>query len=247
MKTFAISSVFLFGLTSILLVPACDSETDAGPGAGGQGNEAGAGGAPDPASTCKVGKESFTKPGAPCGAAEEGKDCAIAGGNDPCIYGPLLTCRGGTWKAETEYLIDCSSVELDADGCPIDLEKAVGKACVAPKVDSCDLDSELDFKCVDGKWKYVSVGTCDPGTTADGDDCHDDEDGHQCGETTGNPCGFGHSLLCRAGKWHDQEAFPLDCGHGGQGGGGGQDNMGGDNMGGDNVGGDNVGGVGGAH
>jgi hypothetical protein len=210
MKTFLLSSVCFLGLASSLAVPACSVKAQ--PSIPGSAGEGGSGNEPDDP-TCRIGKPSFTHPGDECARAEEGKECKIDGGDDPCLYGPYVTCRGGEWKAETGYSIDCSDVRLDASGCPLDLGKADGKACVPPKIDGCNpAGSEFDFKCVDGKWQYTDVpddlgSTCD-GETVAGDECNGQEQGKTCGETSGDPCSFGHSLICQSGSWQDQEATP---------------------------------------
>jgi hypothetical protein len=33
-----------------------------------------------------------------------------------------------------------------------------------------------------------------------------------CSDGADDPCFFGHSIICVAGKWQDQESFPAPCG-----------------------------------
>jgi hypothetical protein len=45
---------------------------------------------------------------------------------------------------------------------------------------------------------------------ADGKACS--EDGMICSDGAEDPCQFGQTIVCQAGKWHHQEAFPAPCG-----------------------------------
>lgn len=212
MKTFSFSAVFLVGLASSLAIPACRVESQTTePGTAGSGED------PDDRDTCRVGTSSFTVPGDECSASEEDKDCPIAGGDDPCKYGPFLTCRGGEWKAETFYLNDCSkkrSCEVGKTVAGNDCQSwEQGTTCGETTGEPCGFGHSL--VCQGGKWTDLESApdpacqvTCDPKVTKEGDDCRSGEEGKQCGETSGDPCTFGHSLVCRLGTWQDQEAAP---------------------------------------
>lgn len=56
---------------------------------------------------------------------------------------------------------------------------------------------------------------------ADGQSCPAAAEGMACSDGADDPCQFGHSLVCRAGKWFLQEAFPAPCGASGAAGSGG--------------------------
>lgn len=53
---------------------------------------------------------------------------------------------------------------------------------------------------------------------ADGTSCAGYANGMICGDGADDPCQFGQSIICLAGKWQHQEAFPAPCGDGGAGG-----------------------------
>jgi hypothetical protein len=74
---------------------------------------------------------------------------------------------------------------------------------------------------------------------AEGKACSDE--GMVCGDGADDPCQFGQSIVCQAGKWQHQEAFPAPCG-----GAGGQSNGGAGGAGGADAGGADAAGAGGA-
>ena len=55
----------------------------------------------------------------------------------------------------------------------------------------------------------------------DGEPCPAAAEGMSCSDGLTDPCQFGHSATCEAGKWVLFEAFPAPCGGGGAGGAGG--------------------------
>jgi hypothetical protein len=72
--------------------------------------------------------------------------------------------------------------------------------------------------------------------SAEGKACS--EEGMVCGDGADDPCQFGQSIVCQAGEWQHQEAFPAPCGgaggqaNGGASGAGGAGGGGGDGAGG---------------